>query len=129
MKIIIAGGRDFTDYALLKQKCDTILCNQTNIEIVSGRCDRGVHTFTTVDDIRVFGADGLGERYASEKGYIVHAFPADWNKYGNGAGPRRNEQMAKFSEALIAFTSGGNGTENMISKAKKHGLNVRVINC
>ena len=56
-KVVIAGGRDFNDYKLLKEKMDWILSNKSssNIVIVSG----GAH-----------GADLLGELYAKEKGYI-----------------------------------------------------------
>ena len=28
MKVIIAGGRDFNNYELLREKCDIILSNQ-----------------------------------------------------------------------------------------------------
>ena len=36
MKVIIAGGRDFDDYILLKRKCDELLKDVSEIEIVSG---------------------------------------------------------------------------------------------
>lgn len=113
MKVIIAGGRDFNDYDLLKLKCDTILKNQTNIEIVSGTAR---------------GADKLGEKYSQEKGYRVKLFPADWN-LGKKAGYIRNEQMAQYADSLIAFWDGqSKGTKHMIDLAKKYNLNVRVIN-
>lgn len=37
-KIIIAGGRDFTDYDLLINTCDDILIRYDNIELVGGGC-------------------------------------------------------------------------------------------
>jgi len=127
MKLIIAGSRYFTNYDLLKEKLDYYLSNaKPPIEIISGRCSTGTETFRTKDHIKVFGADGLGERYAEEKGYKVHPFPANW-KLGKSAGPRRNEDMARIATHLIAFHSGSAGTQNMIDTAVKYGLKVRVV--
>jgi len=101
MKVIIAGGREFNNYELLKSSCDRILIRQSNIEIVSGKA---------------LGADKLGEDYAKEKGYKIKEFPADWIKYKKGAGPIRNKQMAEYADGLIAFWDGqSKGTKNMKS--------------
>ena len=115
-RVIIAGGRDFNDYSLLKAKCDNILADKTathRIIVVSGAAK---------------GADILGEQYAREKGYTVERYPADWNTHGRAAGPIRNTQMANSADALIAFWDGqSKGTKSMINIAKTKGLGVRVI--
>lgn len=113
-RVIIAGGRYFSDYELLKEKCDEFLHDKTGEEIViiSGHAS---------------GADSLGERYAQERGYKIETYPADWKKYGRAAGPIRNEQMANIANALIAFWDGkSKGTKSMINLAKKKGLLVFV---
>ncbi|MBG7631299.1 MAG: DUF2493 domain-containing protein [Bacteroidetes bacterium] len=113
MKLIIAGSRNFNDYKKLCKICDHLLQNQANIEIISGAAR---------------GADQLGEKYASEKGYSIKQFPANWNKYGKAAGPKRNEQMANYANTLIAFWDGkSKGTKHMIDMAKQANLNVEVI--
>ena len=113
MKVIIAGSRDFDDYKLLCKYCDFYLQSQTDIEIVSGTAK---------------GADQLGEKYAKEKGYPVKQFPADWSK-GKSAGYIRNEEMAKYADALIVFWNGkSKGTGHMIDLAKKYKLKIRVCN-
>jgi ABC-type enterochelin transport system substrate-binding protein len=113
MKLIIAGGRNFTDYQKLKKICDYILQNQTSIEIVSGGCR---------------GADKIGEQYSKEKGYSLKRFPANWNRYGKAAGPKRNKQMANYADALIAFWDGkSRGTKNMIDLSKSVNLKIRII--
>lgn len=113
MKIIIAGGRDFTDYRLLKRKCDTYLANTKASEIVSGTAR---------------GADSLGERYANESNLKVAKFPANWDEYGKRAGYLRNEEMAKYADALIAFWDGkSKGTNHMIDLARKYNLKVRIV--
>lgn len=112
-KVIIAGTRYFDDYDLLKVKCDNILSNLDNIEIVSGRAK---------------GADRLGEKYAKENNYSLKCFPANWHKYKKAAGPIRNKEMAEYADYLIVFWDGeSKGTKNMIERAEKHGLKVRII--
>jgi len=115
LKVIIAGCRNFDDYEMLKHYVDHILQNvaqRESIEIVSGGAK---------------GADTLGERYATERGYKITRFLADWDKYGRGAGPKRNEQMGDYADALIAFWDGqSRGTKHMIEYAKKKAILVRV---
>ncbi len=114
MKIIIAGSRNFNDYNLLKSSCDNLLTQFTNIEIVSGTAR---------------GADKLGERYAREKGYTIKEFPANWDKFGKRAGYLRNDDMAQYSDMLIAFWDGtSKGTKHMIDLANKRGIKVEIVN-
>lgn len=112
-KVIIAGGRYFNDYELLKSSCDHLLKHVDQITIVSGKAK---------------GADALGEKYADEKGYAKLFYPADWDKYGKSAGPKRNYQMAEVADFLIAFWDGeSRGTKSMIDIAKSKGLQIRII--
>jgi YspA, cpYpsA-related SLOG family len=114
-KVVVAGGRDFNDYSLLKRSLDRALRNRIDegIVIVSGAAR---------------GADTLGERYAKEYGYGIESHPADWNKYGKSAGYIRNKEMAQSSDALMAFWDGkSRGTKHMIDLAKKEGLRVIVV--
>lgn len=115
-KTIIAGGRDFMDYNLLKEKVNKILQEKKvthKIVIISG-CARG--------------ADTLGLRYASENAFDVEEYPADWNKYGKKAGYVRNVEMAENADALIAFWDGkSKGTKHMIDIATERNLPIRII--
>ncbi len=115
-KVIIAGGRHFDNYELLKEKCDYFLQDKVKthrIVVVSGKAS---------------GADKLGERYAEEKGYEIEEHPANWEQNGRAAGPIRNAEMAKASNALIAFWDGeSRGTQSMINLAKKHNLEVATV--
>lgn len=117
IKVIIAGTRDFNDYAFLKKNVDYFLQginpNNEEIEIVSGNAR---------------GADKLGERYAKEHNLPVKLFPANWDKYGKQAGYLRNQEMANYSDVLIAFwDEKSKGTKHMIDIAKKQGLTVIVV--
>ena len=117
IKVIIAGTRDFNDYAFLKKNLDYFLQginpNNEEIEIVSGNAR---------------GADKLGERYAKEHNLPVKLFPANWDKYGKRAGYLRNQEMANYSDMLIAFwDEKSKGTKHMIDIAKKQDLTVIVV--
>ena len=118
-RIIVAGGREFTDYALLSETLDAVLERYTHSDtiIVSGCCR---------------GADALGERYAKTHKIPVKRFPADWLQYGKAAGPIRNRQMAEYASAgdgmLVAFWDGkSRGTASMIQLAEKFGLRIKTI--
>ena len=110
MKTIIAGGRDIEDYDAVVTAVE--LSGFEITEVVSGAA-RGV--------------DSLGERWAEEHGIHVKQFPARWEKHGRKAGPLRNEEMAKYADALIAVWDGASrGTENMIGHATMNRLAVFV---
>lgn len=127
-RVIIAGGRDFNDYGLLKRKCDKILENKESVIVVSGKAK---------------GADSLGEEYAKEKGHKIDSYPADWNdmnepcvvrkrkdgsEYNVLAGHNRNQKMADVADALIAFwNEKSSGTKDMIDRANKKGIPVRIV--
>lgn len=112
-RVIVAGGRDFNNYDLLKQKLDIYLANLNNIVIISGKAE---------------GADRLGEEYAKENNYKLVMYQADWNTHGKAAGPIRNKQMAEYGEYLIAFWDGkSKGTKNMIEVAKELGLKIKIV--
>lgn len=123
-KVIIAGGRDFNDYPMLKLFCDTLLITKRithTIIIVSGK------QVSSDDKGNKWGADYLGEQYAKENGFEVEEYPADWERYGKSAGMIRNHQMAQMANGLIAFWDGKSpGTKNMIAQAKLHEILVAI---
>lgn len=102
MKLIIAGGRDFSNYDLLKAEATKFLAElkASDVEIVSGAAR---------------GADLLGEQFAKENRYGLKIFPADWDQYGKYAGYRRNQEMAEYSDSALCFWNGiSRGTMHMI---------------
>ena len=116
-RIIVAGGRTFFDYGLLKECLDEILPMHENVELVSGHAN---------------GADTLGEQYAKEHGLPCSLFPAEWSKYGSCAGFIRNSQMleyaAKEKPLVVAFWNGESyGTKDTLDKAKEMGITCYVF--
>lgn len=115
--VVIAGGRYYDDYDDAKafiDECLKISCVKNEIVVLSGGAK---------------GADALGERYAKENGFKIERHAADWKRYGRGAGPRRNAEMAKKCDMLICFWDGeSRGSKSMIEFAKKNGKKVFIKN-
>lgn len=116
-RVIIAGGRNFSNYHLLEEKCNYYLQNKIKqglqIVIISGHAR---------------GADLLGEKFARLNGHSCEQYPADWETHGRKAGMIRNYQLANEAEALIAFWDGQSvGTKHMIETAKSKGLKVAIV--
>jgi len=102
MRVIIAGPRDCNDYVSLLMAVHLAPFEIT--EVVWG-CAKGV--------------DMMGKRWADEHRVPDKPFPADWNRWGKGAGPKRNRQMSLYGDALIALWDGrSSGTGNMIQQMR-----------
>ena len=115
MRVIIAGSRSIEEFAEVAIAVEESGFKVT--EVVSGRA-RGV--------------DMLGEAWADENDVPVKPFPADWNKWGNDAGKRRNTEMAEYADALVAVHDGvSNGTQNMIDQMRfrKKPVFIRRVRC
>lgn len=116
IKLIIAGGRDYNDYNFFKEKTAAYISEIQNgepVQIVSGGAN---------------GVDKMGEIFAKENNLDLIVFQADWNKFGRGAGPQRNKQMADYGTHLLSYWNGeSRGTKSMISLAEKKGVKVNVI--
>ena len=120
-RIIIAGGRHFSDYETFRRFVQEAFekhgIQRDQAEIISGHCP---------------GVDQMGEQFAKENGMPCSVFPAHWSKYGRSAGFRRNVGMVNYaSEAenslVIAFWNGqSHGTEFTIQKAREKGIPVEV---
>lgn len=107
MKTIIAGSRNITNVNYLYTELPWPIT-----EVISGGA-RGVDT--------------LGEQWAFEHGIPVKRFPANWSKFGRGAGHIRNAEMALYADALIAIWDGVSpGTGNMINLARSKSLKIHV---
>jgi len=107
-RVVICGGRSYSftdaDYAFLNA-----LHEQHHFTAVISGCARG--------------ADQNGEVWARLNAIPVDRYPANWSRWGNAAGPIRNEEMVKVADAVVAFP-GGRGTADMVRRAIDHGLPV-----
>ena len=125
VRVIVAGSRTYSDadriFSCLDKAFEEIkskMQEPCEFTIVSGGC-RGV--------------DMVGEQYAKTHGLGLARFPAQWDKYGRGAGPIRNEEMLEFASEkdkvpyLIAFWDyKSSGPRGIIALARNKRIPVRI---
>lgn len=116
-KLIVAGGRDFTDAALLER----VLIALADVEYA----DKAISIVSGM----ARGADALGYQFALTYDVKCYPFPADWSTHGKRAGFVRNAAMADFADGLVAFHDGeSKGTQHMINTMRAMRKPVTVIN-
>jgi len=112
MKVLVTGGRDFSDTILLFETLDEIHSKTTITQVIHGAAS---------------GADTLANTWALQKKVPVESCPADWARYGRAAGPVRNKEMLEAGPDLVVAFPGGKGTADMVKRARKAGLEVVVV--
>ncbi len=111
MKVLVTGGRDFSDSEFVARVLNQINAANHVCELIHG-------------DAR--GLDRIADNWAKQKDIRVIAVPADWAKYGRGAGPRRNAAMVLERPDVVVAFPGGRGTADMIKKATAAGIKVAL---
>lgn len=110
MKLIIAGSRS------IHLKPDEVL------DIIVEKLGVGVGwEISEIVSGAAIGVDRSGEEFADAYSIKLTRFPAGWSKYGKGAGPKRNLEMAERADALLLIWDGkSKGSANM--KARMLGM-------
>jgi len=113
MRVLVCGGRDFTDARLLNRTLDQLHFKTPITLLIHGMAR---------------GADTLADEWAWARKIPVKKFPADWIRHKNRAGPIRNKEMLVEAkpELVVAFR-GGAGTSDMMAQARRAGVEVREI--
>lgn len=148
MRILVCGGREFGDLAEYREEQH----HKPDSYIVRKKEKEYKFIFDTLESIaREFlynypseermlpseieiisgcakGADSVGVDWAAANWLPCRQFPADWETHGKAAGPIRNQQMLDEGKPdLVVAFPGGRGTADMVRRAKKAGVEVRVI--
>ena len=108
-KVLVCGGRDFSDCTLLMRTLDQV---KPDIIVHGG----------------ARGADSMAGGYAKRRAIPCQVFPAEWNKHGKRAGYLRNQQMLDEGKPdLVVAFPGGPGTRMMVKIAREQGFAVQVM--
>lgn len=111
MRVLVCGGRDFSDQKLLEDTLNTF---------------HQLHYIDCIIEGNGRGADRMAGFWARKNHIDNIKFSANWKEYGNAAGPIRNAEMLfKGNPDIVIAFPGGKGTANMVQLAKKN--NVEVI--
>jgi hypothetical protein len=104
MILLVCGGRDFTDQDAAYAALDRTHAKRPVTLLIHGDAP---------------GADRLGRDWANSRGIPERAFPADWQKLGQIAGPVRNQRMLDEGkpDGVLALP-GGRGTADMCRRAE-----------
>jgi len=110
VRVLVCGGRDYDDQAMLFGMLDMEAERNGIYEIIQGGAD---------------GADRLARLWCHSRQCRYQNFPADWKAHGKAAGPIRNQRMIdEASPSKVFAFAGGRGTADMVRRAKKAGLPV-----
>lgn len=112
-RVIVCGGRDYANRALLFEVLDTAHAANPFEALIHGNAK---------------GADQLADEWAAERGVKTLTFAPLWEEHGKAAGPMRNQKMLDTGKPhmVIAFP-GGKGTADMIQKATVAGVPVVTV--
>jgi hypothetical protein len=114
MKILVCGGRDYTDSAMLFGYLDMTAEHHGDLIIVQGDCPTG--------------ADRLARMWATGRGHELRSYRADWNHHGKAAGPIRNQRMLDEERPdRVVAAPGGRGTADMVDRAHRAGVEVYTL--
>lgn len=117
--VLVCGGRSYASRASVFAALDRVhLRTEEIVRVIHGDARRLVKG-------EWVGADHFAGEWAESRGVYCDPYPADWTKYGKGAGPIRNSKMLMEGapDLVIAFP-GGTGTADMVDKARKQGIKV-----
>ena len=123
MRVLVCGGRDFTDYPFFRDKMEEIALARFP-RMDADEYGNFLYKVTIISG-GAKGADSLAADWAAVNWAGYEEYRADWNKHGKAAGPIRNQKMLDEGkpDLVIAFL-GGNGTNDMINRAKKADIEV-----
>lgn len=89
MRVIVCGGRAYADKEAITAELSML---PPGTVVVHGGAP---------------GADTIAGEVAKALGLVVEAHPADWRRWGRGAGPRRNAEMLSLgADLMLAFPGG-----------------------
>ena len=139
MRILVCGGRgygqinvNYTVGQIAKYKEQLEEFIQALREFSFGVCYLRDNFFPNDEEVTfvtgmAYGADQLPLYWEYLPNVTVEKYPPKWDEHGKAAGPIRNQQMLDTGVDLVIAFPGGNGTADMVRRAKKAGIEVLQI--
>lgn len=125
LRVLVTGGRGYTDAARVREVLDAINEDNGVSQVIHGACGDWEETGRP-DKMR--GADRLAHEWAESRRVSVHpvAVPhMEWDLYGGQAGPMRNGRMIRqYHPDLVVAFPGGRGTKDCVHQAEAYGVRV-----
>jgi phosphomannomutase len=113
MRVLVCGGRDFTDTEFIYSTLDKF-AKYNHIDCIIEGDARGV--------------DRIAGYWARKNRIDLYRVAADWDRYRKAAGYIRNKQMLnEYHPDLVIAFPGGVGTAMMVKLAREAGVEVVEI--
>ena len=111
---IICGGRDFANQEMFNAAMEHLTVKHGLPQcVVNGGAQ---------------GADMMARHWGERLALDVKTEEANWSKYGNAAGPIRNQAMLdKYSPDLVVAFPGGKGTADMVKRGRAAGVQIAEV--
>ena len=115
MKVLVCGDRNWIDWEEIRDQLKALK----------------TLGYTDLIEGEARGADTLAREEGEELGFVVHPFPANWDKYHKAAGSIRNREMLdQCPDLVLAFhhdLSKSKGTKDCVMEARKRGIKVKLV--
>jgi hypothetical protein len=112
MKLLVFGGRDYSDEAKVFAVLDKVHAKRPVTMLIEGGAD---------------GADWLGGQWAKSREVPRLIVYARWKTEGRSAGPKRNARMIEHKPDGAVQFPGGVGTADMRRRCDEAGIRVLEI--
>jgi hypothetical protein len=113
MRVLVCGGRNYDERDLVWRTLDQYQENYGPLTIIQGGAP---------------GADRWAREWAQRQTpaqeVTLVSVPADWEKWGTAAGPKRNQMMLDQKPDIVLAFPGGRGTADMIARTEQAGVEV-----
>src|SRR5579862_5361869 len=112
-RVLVCGGRNYVDRKRVYEVLDLAHRANPSVLLIHGDAP---------------GADTRADDWAYDRRVRVKKYSADWDTFGNAAGPMRNPRMLDDGKphVVIAFP-GGKGTTDMREQAERANVPVVVV--
>jgi len=115
MRVLVCGGRAYTDRDALYAELDRL---------------HAEYVFTTIIAGGAGGVDALTLEWAQANGIATQAFRAEWGTFsrtGRAGPPRIARILAESRPDIVVAFPGGRDTANMVKQAKVAGVWVVTV--
>jgi hypothetical protein len=136
MRILITGSRKWNDIKTISDALKEVASTDRQAALrVEEYVTNGAPISTPPDLSHITvvhggadGADALAGELAKILGMNVEVHPAQWDIYGRGAGPLRNQAMVdKGADICLGFVMpDSRGTADCLKRAKKAGIPTQI---
>jgi SLOG family YspA-like protein len=110
-RILVTGSRDWEDRELFRF-------------VLSAAAEPYLPDVTVVHGYCLAGADAMADEWARAHSLQPERHPADWDRHGKSAGPRRNGEMVRLgADICLAFIrDGSRGASGCAALAESAGI-------